>query len=45
MIVEMLLYALHIPHNPFSHTKYKYENCEKLNIKENIKHPKVDIRK
>ena len=45
MIVKMLLYALLILHNPLSHTKYKYKNYEKRNIKKNIKHPKVDIRK
>ena len=29
IIIKMLVYPLLIPHNPFSHTKYKYKNYEK----------------
>ena len=44
MIVKMLLYALLITHNPFSHTKNKYKNYEKWTIKENMNIPEDDIK-
>ena len=44
MIVKMLLYALLIAHNPFSHTEDKYKNYEKWTTKENMNIPEVDIK-